>query len=211
LPTPAPTPAPTLAPTPQHTLAPTPAPTLAPTPNPTPTFTPASTLTNICDTNFIACNTSNGTITINSSIENSQIITISYSIIKISFNYTQLINGTLVITIGNNKSGSLIIGGNGNIQGQVILNITSLPSNNLIELINAEFLVSNVSLQVITNLKCKKITAQPIQQGNNLYALLSVEPSCNNNNNTALIAGAVVGGIFFYYYNRSVSNCIILL
>jgi len=81
--------------------------------------------------------------------------------------------------------------GNASITGTIIITVSANTPNTIL-LINATSLyVGNITIQVVSNEKCKKITAITQTIGNQLYALLSEESTCNNDN--VLIIGISVG------------------
>jgi len=165
---------------------PPPPPTPAPTPEPTPAPTPSPINCNNTFLNNSIC-TSNSSVTYNGTLNNNNVINISTYTVTVD-NYVQ--NGSLITS-----GGSIQVLGNATINGNIYIIISGTTSG-LILLVNSSQLnLGNITVTTLNgNTKCTKVTAtiQPI--GNQLYALLSDQSTCNNNNDLIIGISVGVGG-----------------
>jgi len=132
--------------------------------------------------------TSNSSIFVNNSLTNMNQVDISVYRVTVLGGYIQQPNATLLIT-GN--EGFLLVLGNASITGTINMTILSNPPS-VIPIANATFLfTNNITIDIISNISCSKITAIPQMLTNqSLCALISVTSSC-----TSLVN--VYVGIFF--------------
>jgi len=188
---------PSLPPTPSFSSSPSVTPSTTPLPSiPSPSVTP-STISSLCNSSIVPNSIcTNISIIVNGSIYNNGVIDIQ-QLLLISTYYYQTIDGVLKITITNDSSGSLLVLTNATFYGIVIITIDTTTPITKVLLVNASNLfVGNLSIVLINNnpVECKTISAIPQIDGNQLYAMLVVKPTCMSSN---IIIGSVIGGMVF--------------